>query len=123
MGLIYKPVRLIGTRGERILRALMDTGVSESFMRREEAITLAEPVRLPWSVTVELGKGTVASDEVITCFVELDGHRLKWTFTVIPELTEPVIVGADFFQRWKIKLDPEREEIILDPDALRLKLI
>jgi len=33
------------------------------------------------------------------------------------------IIGADFFQIWKIKLDPERETLILDPNALKLKLV
>jgi hypothetical protein len=101
----------------------MDTGASTSFIRREEAVSLSETARLPEALTVELGRGSVASDEVMVCFLELDSHRLPCTFTVIPDLTEPVIVGADFFRRWKIKLDPEREAIILDPDALRLKLI
>jgi hypothetical protein len=45
------------------------------------------------------------------------------TFIIVPELTEELIIGADFLQLWKIKLDPMTEEIIIDPSALQLQLI
>jgi hypothetical protein len=50
-------------------------------------------------------------------------YKLRWTFNVVPLPTEQVILGADFFQRWKIKLDPETESIIVDPKALQVKLV
>jgi hypothetical protein len=31
--------------------------------------------------------------------------------------------GADTLQRWKIKLDPENEDVIIDKKATELKLI
>jgi len=62
-------------------------------------------------------------DEAIFTYVDLDGMRLHWTFIAVSDLTEQVIIGADFFQRWKIKLDPETEKIIFDPKALKLKLV
>lgn len=36
---------------------------------------------------------------------------------------EELILGADFFQRWKMRLNPENEDIVLDQDALKLKLV
>jgi len=51
------------------------------------------------------------------------GDRLHGTFFLVPELAEQLILGADFFQRWKIKLDPETEDIIVDPKALKIKLV
>jgi hypothetical protein len=44
-------------------------------------------------------------------------------FIIVPKLTEELIMGADFFQRWKIKLDPEAEDIIIDPSALRIQTV
>ncbi|MDI6886883.1 MAG: hypothetical protein QMD22_11210, partial [archaeon] len=41
----------------------------------------------------------------------------------VPNLSEELIIGSDFLQRWKIKLDPESEKIIIDPRALKLKLV
>ena len=55
--------------------------------------------------------------------VEVEGYNLFWHFLAFPELSEELIIGADFLQRWKIKLDPENESIIIDPKALKLKLV
>jgi len=55
--------------------------------------------------------------------VEVKGYNLFWHFLVIPDLSEEPIIGADFLQRWKITLDPESERIIIDPKALKLKLV
>ena len=123
MGLIYKQIKLIGPKAIGEFTALMDTGASESFIRTEEARQIATPFKMPEPMILELGKGQIEADEAIFAYVELDGVRVHWTFIVVPELTEQLIIGADFFQRWKIKLDPETEKIIFDPKALRLKLV
>jgi hypothetical protein len=44
-------------------------------------------------------------------------------FLVVPELPYKVIVGADFFQKWKIKLDPATEDFIIDEKALEIILV
>lgn len=123
MGLVYKQVKLTGPKASKEFTALMDTGASESFIRREEAQVIATPYKMPEPMTLELGKGELKADEAIFTYLDLDGVRLHWTFIVVPDLTEQVIIGADFFQRWKIKLDPETERIIFDPKALKLKLV
>jgi len=123
MGLIYKPIKLIGTRGSKTFRTLMDTGASRSYIRNDEAKLITSSAKLPEPVTLRLGKGTTVVDELMTSLVELDGHRVPWTFIVVPGLTESLILGADFFQLYRIKLDPETEEIIIDPSALEIQLI
>jgi len=55
--------------------------------------------------------------------IEVEGYNLFWHFLVVSDLSEELIIGADFLQRWKIKLDPENERIIIDPKALKLKLV
>ncbi|HIC92186.1 MAG TPA: hypothetical protein EYP21_09045 [Syntrophaceae bacterium] len=122
MGLIYKEMELRGPKGGRRFKALMDTGASESFIRATEARLIARPFKMAEPITLELGKGKIKADRIIFANVQLDGYRLHWTFIVISGLSEEVIVGADFFQRWKIKLDPETEKVIIDPKALRIKL-
>jgi predicted aspartyl protease len=123
MGLIYKKIKFIGPKAEKILNALMDTGASESFIREKEALPLATPYKMPQPMILELGKGKLEADKALFLYLELDGVRLHWTFIVIPDLSEEAIIGADFFQRWKIKLDPETERVIFDPKALKLKLV
>jgi hypothetical protein len=34
-----------------------------------------------------------------------------------------VVIGADFLQRWKIKLDPVTEDFIIDEKALEIILV
>ncbi len=123
MGLIYKPITLSGTVGTKTFTALMDTGASACYIRSDEASGIAPPSKIPAPVTLKLGKGDTQVDELLVSFVELDGHRLPWTFIIVPELTEELIIGADFFQRWKIKLEPETESIIIDPSALKIQLV
>jgi hypothetical protein len=123
MGLIYRQVKLTGPKGHRTLKALMDTGASESFINASAARPLGRPFKMPRPIKIELGKGPIKIDQVIYAYVDLNGYRLHWTFNVVRSLTEELILGADFFQRWKIKLGPEAEKIIIDPKALKVKLV
>lgn len=41
----------------------------------------------------------------------------------MPELPYELIIGADFLQRWKLKLDPLTEDFIIDEKALELILV
>jgi predicted aspartyl protease len=123
MGLIYKQVTLFGQKGSSILSALFDSGASESFIRSDAAHKIARPMKMahPWKL--ELAEGESKAEEVIVAQIDLNGYRLHGTFILIPKLTEELILGADFFQRWKIKLDPETEDIIIDPKSLKIKLV
>lgn len=123
MGLIYKATKLLGDRGEQEVKALFDTGASQCFVRRDVAQAVATLSKGPYPFTFETATGLAKTDEVIFAVLKIDGHDLFWMFYVIPDLSEALIVGADFFQRWKIRLDPEREMILVDPSALRLKLV
>jgi hypothetical protein len=101
----------------------MDTGASRCYIRDKEANLIAQPSRIPTPAELRLGKGSTQVNEMLVCDIELDGYRMPWAFMVVPELTEELILGADFFQILKIKLDPETEEIIIDPSALEIQLI
>ena len=52
------------------------------------------------------------ADKTITLFVDLKGYNLFFHFLVIPEFPYEVIAGSDFFQKWKIRLDPVAVEFI-----------
>lgn len=123
MGLIYKDVLLKGDKGGKGFNALLDNGASESFIRRDLAQQIATISKLSIPREFELGKGILLVEESTPILdVEVDGFRLFWHFLVVPDLSEELIIGADFLQRWKIRLDPEKEKIIIDEKALKLKL-
>ena len=44
-------------------------------------------------------------------------------FLVVPGLSEEAIIGAATLQKWRIKLDFERDQVIVDPKAGKLQLI
>ena len=67
----------------------------------------------------EMGRGSLLVEESTgIADVEVGGYNLFWHFLIVPALSEELIIGADFLQRWKIKLDSESERIIIDPKAL-----
>lgn len=53
----------------------------------------------------------------------LNGFRLTDEFMIVPGLSEEAIIGATTLQKWKIKLDFEHDEVIVDPRVAKLKLI
>lgn len=123
MGLIYRVASVLGDRGEREVKALLDTGASECFLRRDIAQAIVTVSKSPRLLTFETATGIAQTDEVVFAVLRLDGYELFWMFYAMAGLSEELIVGADFFQRWKIKLDPEGEAVIVDPNALKLKLV
>ena len=123
MGLIYKTIKVSGNKGSKEVKVLFDSGASESFIRADIAKQLSSPTRLPNPKQFEMGKGTLKVTRAMIGDVQLNGATLFATLLIVPNLTEELILGADFFQRWKIGLNPENEAIILDLDALKLKLV
>lgn len=101
----------------------MDTGASRCYIRDKEANLIGQSSKMPAPVKLRLGKGSTSVNQMLVCSIELDGYRVPWAFMDVPELTDELILGADFFQILKIKLDPETEEIIIDPSALIIQLI
>jgi len=123
MGLIYNDVSLKGDKGEGRFHALWDNGSSESFIRRDLAEGVGTILGLSTPREFEMGKGTLLVKESTGIVdIEVEDYNLFWHFLVVPNLSEELIIGADFLQRWKIKLDPENEKIIIDEKALKLKL-
>ena len=42
---------------------------------------------------------------------------------VIPDLSSQLIIGAATTQKWRFKLDFEADEVIIDPQVTRLRLL
>jgi len=123
MGLIYKQMKLQGNQGEKEIRILFDTDASQCFVRKDIAEEVTVLGKAPRKMKFETATGVVETEEAIFADVWLNGTPLFWTFIVVPDLTEELILGADFFQRWKISLDPEREDVTFDHSALKMKLV
>jgi len=115
MGVLAKRIRLEGSKGDREVEALFDSGASMSFIRESLAEELAhlEPLRKPLIFeTAKAGEKLVAEEAVRLDFY-LDGDRLSDEFLVVPDhiATEDVIIGASTFQKWRLILDFEKEDV------------
>jgi hypothetical protein len=124
MGIIRKQVKVAGSKSERDCEVLFDTGASACFVREDVALQLGQMVKAPYPLAFRLGNNTVmTADRTVTLFLDMKGHKLSFYFLVVPELPYEVIVGANFFQNWKIKLDPITEDFIIDEKALEIMLV
>ena len=117
MSIIKLPLLFEGSKGERTLVALFDSGATFSCMSMASAEGLAtlEKMRHPLEVaTASLGIYLRIEYRISLDFYYND-IRLSDEFMVIPNLSEDVILGVNTFQKWRIKLDFEHDTVIIDP--------
>ncbi|MEW6681131.1 MAG: retropepsin-like aspartic protease [bacterium] len=125
MGLITKKLKVMGDKGEREINCLFDTGASVSFIRKDIQETLATPFLLkePKVFSLGDGKGKIEIKEAVHLDFCLKEGRIFDEIFVSDSLAEEIIIGARTMQIYRIKLDMENDDIIVDKRALELKLI
>lgn len=124
MGIIRKEIMVAGSKGGRECEVLFDTGASACFAREAVAAELEQISKAPSPLSFKLGNNTTMTAEKMTVlFLDIKGHKLPFHFLVVSELPYEIIIGADFLQRWKIKLDPVTEDFVIDEKALEIILV
>ena len=124
MGIINKRLWVSGSIGKRECEVLFDTGASACFVRDDIVKEVSQILPLSTPLTFTLGNGTTMKSEFTTDLqVNIKEHLLAHMFLVVQKLPYEVIIGADFLQRWKIKLNPATEEFIIDEKALEIVLV
>jgi len=125
MAVIEKMVRLVGSKGERELLGLFDSGATYSCIDRNLAEELGLLDSLPSSLSLETAEAgrTVEVKEAVRLDFHLNGYRFSDEFMVIPDLSSQLIIGAATMQKWRFRLDFETEEVIIDPRVTRLRLL
>jgi len=124
MGVIINRIKLVGSKGEKKVDALYDTGASLSFISKTMASKLANIEKLPSPLSFETAKEgeTVTVTERVTLDFYIEGIRLSDEFFISDTLTEEVIIGAKTMQAWRLKLDFEQDRVIVDQMVTRLML-
>lgn len=125
MAIIQKKTHFEGSIGTEEALALFDTGSTYSCIRPEIAKKLGMVEKLPRPMvlgTAKEGQG-VTTQERISLDFYIDSYRFSDEFIIIPDLSEPVIIGASTMQKWRFKLDLENEEVIIDPRVTKLRLL
>jgi len=125
MAVIIKEIRLRGSKGELKREAIFDSGSTYSCIHPELARALGtiEPLPEPMEFsTAEEGRKVTARGAVRLNFY-IGEYRFSDEFMVIEKLSNGVIIGAKTLQAWRLKLDFERDEIIIDPKVTKLWLL
>ncbi|MBI4706290.1 MAG: retroviral-like aspartic protease [Deltaproteobacteria bacterium] len=125
MAIIEKAVELIGPKASETVVMLFDSGASVSCVDRELACRLGTPVPLPRPRRfglAEAGREIVVSDSLHLDF-HFKGLELFDDFFVVPDLAEQAIIGTKTMQAWRMKLDFEQDDVIVDPRVARLRLV
>lgn len=125
MGLISKQLEVIGDKQKIKVQALFDTGASASFIRKDLADQIATVVRMPspWMFILGDGKGRVQAEHCLHVDIIIKGIRIFHQLIAVKDLGEEMIIGPDILQRWRIELNPEREDILIDKKVTELKLM
>lgn len=123
--IIRIPLRFEGSKGEKNLYALFDSGATYSCISEESVEDLEELIQL--HTPLRLATASEATFMEITNTTRLDFYheevRLSDEFLVVPGLSEEVIIGAATMQKWRLKLDFENDLVIVDPRMSKLILI
>ncbi len=125
MAIIQKRIRLVGSKGSREEVVIFDSGSTYSCIQPELAEKLEIVVPLPEPMdfgTAEEGRHLRAEAAVRLNFY-VDGYRFSDEFMLIPGLSEAAIIGAATLQKWRMKLDFEADEVIIDPRVTHLRLL
>lgn len=125
MAIIERKVKLVGSKGEHELVGLFDSGSTYSRIDRNLAETLGtlEPLPRPLSLETAETRRVMEVREAVRLDFHLDGYRFSDEFMIVPDLSDQLIIGATTMQKWRFKLDFEREEVIIDPRVTRLRLL
>ncbi len=125
MSIIKTPLLFAGSLGEKYLYALYDSCANLSCIHPDALENLETPVSLGRTRMI----GTAAEghfievNEAVRLDFYIDDILLSDEFLVIPGLSEEAIIGAATMQKWRIKLDFETDQAIVDPKVAKMQLV
>ena len=123
--IIRIPLRFEGSKGEKTLYSLFDSGATYSCISEDSVEDLEELIKL--HTPLRLATASDATFMEIKHRTTLDFYhedvRLSDEFLVVPGLSEDAIIGAATMQKWRLKLDFENDRVIVDPRVAKLILI
>lgn len=124
MSIIKVPLLFMGSKGEKVMYTLFDSGATFSCLPPEHAeeIGMLETMRIPLEMaTASSGNNVTVSTTIRSDFYYND-IRMSDEFMIVPGLSEEAIIGVSTMQKWRIKLDFEHDRIIVDPKVAKLML-
>ena len=125
MSIIKIPVLYAGSKGDKHLSTLFDSGAHLSCINPKFIEELEIPVplgRIRRLETASIGHYIEVKERVTLDFY-IDDIQLSDEFLVVPGLSEEAIIGVSTLQKWRMKLDFEHDRVIVDRRLARLRLM
>lgn len=125
MSVIKLPSLFAGSKGEKHLYTLFDSGANLSCIAKEQLEQLEDPIhlgRVRKLATASEGHYIEINERVVLDFY-INDVLLSDEFLVVPNLSEEAIVGAATLQKWRIKLNFQDDIVEVDPKVAKLQLI
>lgn len=125
MAVIQKEIELIGSKGKIKEITLFDSGSTYSCIKTEIAKKIGLIDQLPKPLKLELAEERkfLTVNKVTRLVFVLNGYEFSDEFILVDKLSEKVIIGAKTLQAWRLKLDFENDEIVIDPKVTKLRLL
>lgn len=122
--IIKLPILFSGSKGEKILYTLFDTGSTYSCINEDIALTIGQASRLAHERLFSTASEThfIKVTQTIQADFSLNDVLLSDEFMIVPGLSEEAIIGVTTMQKWRIKLDFEHDTVIVDPKVAKLIL-
>lgn len=125
MSILKFPLLFAGSKGEKRLYTLFDSGANLSCIDKGHLDNLEVPVSL--GRVRRLATASEGHYIEVEYAVRLDFYindvLLSDEFLVVPNLSEEAIIGAATLQKWRIKLNFEADTVEVDPKVAKLQLI
>jgi len=125
MSIIKVPVLYVGSKGEKTLYTLFDSGAHLSCINPQFVEELEIPVslgRVRRLSTASIGH-YIEIKERVTLDFYIDDILLSDEFLMVPGLSEDAIIGVATLQKWRMKLDFEHDRVIVDPKLATMRLM
>jgi hypothetical protein len=125
MSILKIPILFVGSKGEKTLITLFDSGADFSCIHPDYVKDLETPVhmgRVRHMHTTSTGHLIEVKEAVRLDFV-IEDILLSDEFMIIPGLSEEAIIGAATLQKWRMKLDFENDRVIINPRLGRMQLV
>jgi len=121
MSIIKIPMLYVGSRGEKLLYTLFDSGANLSCIHPDHLGGIEAPSNI--GRTRKLATASeghyIEVKEVVRLDFYINDVWLSDEFLIVAELSEEAVIGVATMQKWRIKLDFEHDQVIVDPKVVR----
>ena len=123
MSLIKLPLLYVGSKGKKNLNTLFDSSINLSCIHPNYLKELEMPIRL--GRVRKFYKANpddyIEIKEATLLDFYINEILLSDEFLIVPDINEEIIIGASTLRKWRIKLDFERDQVIVDPSLAKLR--